>query len=126
MNVLIVCAADSDITLQSSDGVLFKVHRKNLEVHSEGFAGADAISPGGSLSDEVVLLSESSAVLDLLLQHMYRGPQPDLKKIHFNLLAALAEAAEKYQVFGASNICQMHMRYEDHRLVVTTSIYRST
>jgi hypothetical protein len=56
MNVLVVCAADSDITLQSSDGVLFKVHRKNLEVHSEGFAGADAISPGGSLSEDVVLL----------------------------------------------------------------------
>ena len=117
----VVCAADSDITLQSSDGILFKVHRKNLEVHSEGFAGADAIATGMSLGDEVVPLSESSAVLDLLLRHMYRGPQPDLRKIDFKLLAALAEAAEKYQVFGASNICQMHMRYvQYHPTVINT------
>lgn len=107
----VVCAADYDITLRSSDGILFKVHRRNLEVHSEVFAGADAISPDGSSGDEAVSLSETSTVLDLLLQHMYRGPQLDLRKIDFKSLAGLAEAAEKYQVFGASNICQMYMRY---------------
>ena len=105
----LVNAADSDITLQSSDGVFFKVHRKDLEVHSEGFAGADAISPGTS-GDEVVL-SETSAVLELLLQHMYRGTRPDLRKVDFKTLSGLAEAAEKYQVFAASDICQVHMWY---------------
>jgi len=32
------------ISLQSSDDVLYKVHRKNLEVHSESFAAVDAIT----------------------------------------------------------------------------------
>jgi hypothetical protein len=102
-----VCASDSDITLQSSDAVLFEVHRKNLKVHSEGFAGADAISR--SAGKEVVPLSENSAVLELLLQYMYRQPQPDLKNVEFATLAALAEAAEKYQVYSATTICSVFM-----------------
>jgi hypothetical protein len=108
------CAADSDITLQSSDGVLYKVHRKNLELHSESFATADAISaPSDSFEGaEIVHLPESSAVLDLLLQYMHRQRQPDLRSVDFHTLADLAEAAEKYEVFfshghlyGAYEIC---------------------
>ena len=104
-----VCAPDSDIILQSSDAVLFEVHRKNLEVHSEGFAGADAIS--SSSEKEVVPLSENSAVLELLLQYMYRQPQPDLRNVKFAALAALAEAAEKYQVYSATTVCNIFMRF---------------
>ena len=104
-----VCASDSDITLQSSDGMLFQVHRKNLEVHSEGFAGADAIS--SLATEEIVPLSEDSAVLDLLLQYMYRQPQPDLRNVRFSTLEALAEAAEKYQVYSATTVCNIFMRF---------------
>jgi hypothetical protein len=104
-----VCATDSDITLQSSDGVLFKVHKKNLEMHSEGFAGADAIAKQSASDNEVVPLTESSAVLELLLQYMYRQPQPDLKNVDFETLAGVAEAAEKYQVFTAISWCKMLM-----------------
>jgi hypothetical protein len=104
-----VCASDSDIRLQSSDGVLYDVHRKNLEVHSEGFAGAEAISEHHSSDNEVVLLTETSAVLDLLLQYMYRQPQPDLKDVDFDILAGVAEAAEKYQVFAAISWCKLWM-----------------
>ncbi|KAJ7350934.1 hypothetical protein DFH08DRAFT_862679 [Mycena albidolilacea] len=34
------CAGDADMTISSSDGVTFKVHRKHLEVHSDVFADA--------------------------------------------------------------------------------------
>ena len=110
--VFTVRAPDSDITMQSSDGVLYKVHRKNLELHSEGFASADAISVASDNADdtEVVHLSESSAVLDLLLQYMYRQRQPDLADVEFPILADLAEAAEKYEVYSAMTICNVHMR----------------
>jgi hypothetical protein len=104
-----VCASDSDITLQSSDGVLYKLHRKNLEVHSDVFASAEAVSEQLSSDDEVVLLTETSAVLDLLLQYMYRQPQPDLKDVDFGVLAGVAEAAEKYQVFAAISWCKFWM-----------------
>ncbi|KZP33083.1 hypothetical protein FIBSPDRAFT_1036239 [Athelia psychrophila] len=109
------CASDSDVTVRSSDGVLFKVHRKNLEVHSDIFAAADSIateSAGNAKADEVVPLSEHSSVLELLLQYMYRQPQPDLKAVEFEKLADLAEAAEKYQVFAAIAICNVFMRNE--------------
>jgi hypothetical protein len=108
-----VCAVDSDLTLQSSDGVLYKVHRKNLEFHSEPFAAADAISATSDNSGgaEIVHLSERSTVLDLLLQYMYRQRQPDLEKVDFQILAELAEAAEKYEVYSAMTVCNIHMRY---------------
>lgn len=109
LTICSVCAADSDITLLASDGVLFKVHRKNLEMHSDIFAGADAISLETASGNEVVPLSETSAVLDLLLQYMYRQPQPDLKKVDFETLAGVAEAAEKYQVFAAISWCKLLM-----------------
>ena len=107
-----VCAVDSDLTLQSSDGVLYKVHRKNLEFHSETFAAADAISATSDNSGdaEIVHLSERSTVLDLLLQYMYQR-QPDLEKVDFQILAELAEAAEKYEVYSVMTVCNIHMRY---------------
>lgn len=111
LTVTLVCASDSDLTLKSSDNVLFKVHRKNLEVHSDGFAAADSISQASSLENEVVELSESSAVLELLLQFMYRQTQPDLREIEFDLMAEVAETAEKYQVYSAMGTCQLLMEW---------------
>ena len=90
--------------------MLYKVHRTNLEVHSESFAAANSIS-ATSDSSEVVHLDESSTVLDLLLQFMYRQRQPDLGEINFQTLAELAEAAEKYEVYSAMTVCSMHMGY---------------
>lgn len=103
-----VRAFDSDITLQSSDAVLFEVHRKNLEMHSEGFAAAHDIS--STSVNEVVPLSENSAILEILMQYMYRQPQPDLRKVEFHILAGVAEAAEKYQVYAATTVCNIYMR----------------
>jgi len=105
------CANDSDITIQSSDGVLFRVHRQNLESHSEVFAGAAGVSAGReSQDDEIVQLTETSTTLELLLQCMYNRPQPDLRAENFDTLARVAEAAEKYQVHHATPICKILMQ----------------
>jgi hypothetical protein len=108
----LVCAADADIILRSTDNVLFKVHHQNLEVHSDVFADAGAVSSSsGATLTEVVQLSETSTVLDLLLQFMYRQPQPDLRTVDFDILDDLSEAAEKYRVHSAITICSYHMRF---------------
>ncbi|KAJ7840663.1 hypothetical protein B0H13DRAFT_1649529 [Mycena leptocephala] len=104
-----VCATDADMTISSSDGVLFKVYRKNLEVHSDVFADAeDTTRPENG--DEIVYLTESSTVLDLLFQFMYRQPQPDLEALEFKTFASLAEAAEKYVVYSALTLCRNKMK----------------
>ncbi|KZP16107.1 hypothetical protein FIBSPDRAFT_794853 [Athelia psychrophila] len=101
------CKDDSDITFRSCDGILFKVHRKNLESCSEGFS-----PPDGTIAEaEVVSLTEDGATLELLFQYMYPQRHPDLRKIQFEQLAELSEAAEKYQVYTAMETC--HDRMEE-------------
>jgi hypothetical protein len=102
---LTVSAPDADLLVRSSDGVLFKVHRKNLEMHSEGSPGEDIPT-----HDELVELNETADTLELLFQYMYRQRQPDLYGIPFQTLASLTEAVEKYRVFPAMEICKVHMR----------------
>ncbi|KAF9259664.1 hypothetical protein L218DRAFT_637205 [Marasmius fiardii PR-910] len=99
----------SNVTLQSSDRVLFKLHRINLEMHSRVFADA-ASSTVGAASDEIVMLSESSMVLELMFQYMYLQPQPDLSHVEFEILKELAEAVEKYEVYCAMVVCSQQMR----------------
>lgn len=105
----LVCAEDSDVTLQSSDGVFFKVHRRNLAVCSGVFSGAEDVSTPSQ--GEIVHMLEHSTVLDLLLQFMYPQPQPELSKVDFQILAPLAEAAEKFEVFPAMVVCRFQMQY---------------
>lgn len=102
-----VCATDSDVTFISSDGTLFKVHQRNLAVTSEGFSPPDETS---SAAKDVIPLSETAKVLELLFQFMYPQRQPDLTDVPFDLISALAEAAEKYQVFSAMGQCSTMMR----------------
>ncbi|KAJ7759376.1 hypothetical protein DFH07DRAFT_957985 [Mycena maculata] len=106
---------DSDVTFKSSDGVLFHVHRKNLEVCTGGFPPAEI-----STKDEIVDLTETSATLELLFQFMYPRRHPSLDTTPFEVLEPLAEAAEKYQVFPAMNICHIRMRdmVNDHPVAV--------
>ncbi|KAI0072696.1 hypothetical protein K474DRAFT_1628608 [Panus rudis PR-1116 ss-1] len=105
-------ATDADVILRSSDGVLFKVYRKDLEAFSEGFAG-----PGSSQDDEnknpendVVQLAESSGVIEIVLQFMRRQRHPDIGGLPFKMLKDVAEAVEKYQVFSGLEVCNLWMR----------------
>jgi hypothetical protein len=97
---------DADIALRSSDGVLFKFYKKQLEAHSGAFAGAEAFvsKPG-----EETELPESSEVLEILLQFMSLQHPPDLRGLQFPVLMQLAEAVEKYQVFSAMFACHISM-----------------
>ncbi|KAG6917480.1 hypothetical protein DXG01_002343 [Tephrocybe rancida] len=95
----LVNAPDAEVTFQSADNVLFRIHRMNLTACSEGFS-----PPENSTFDEIVPLIETSSTLELLFQFIYPRPPPDLGKVGFEVLAALAEAAEKYRVFAAMNL----------------------
>ncbi|KAJ7431475.1 hypothetical protein B0H11DRAFT_2130378 [Mycena galericulata] len=98
-------APDADVVFQSSDDVLFSVHRVNLQTHTEGFPPAEIVTEG-----EICPLPESSATLEVLFQFIYPRRHPSLDNFRFEAVAALAEAAEKYQVYSAMNICHLRMK----------------
>lgn len=102
----LVCAPDADITFESCDHVLFKVHKKNLESTSEGFSLPSEMIA----THELVPLTERAEVLDLLFRYMYPQRPPDLTSIPFASFADLAEAAEKYQLYVAIEFCRMLMK----------------
>ncbi|KZV63403.1 hypothetical protein PENSPDRAFT_657341 [Peniophora sp. CONT] len=98
-------AADADLVFESSDGVIFKLHRANLTAHSHAFPGEHVKDDG-----EVVRLQEDAEVLELLLLHVYPDPAPSLDGESFGIISRLAEAAEKYQIVSAMEICRLHMK----------------
>jgi hypothetical protein len=85
--------------------VLFFIHRKNLDCGAAGFPPVEFKSS----KDDIVPMTESSYVLDLLFTFMYPMPTPDVKDLPFVYLADLAESAEKYQVFSAMTLCNIYM-----------------
>ncbi|KAL0947734.1 hypothetical protein HGRIS_013817 [Hohenbuehelia grisea] len=109
------CAPDADLVIRSSDGVLLRVHRKNLSSFSEVFSSAAQASTATtstqapSFQNAVVDLPEDECTLDLLFQYMYRQRHPNLQGLRFQTLEKLAEAAEKYEVFAAMDPCSIHM-----------------
>jgi len=100
------CYLAIDVKLNSADGQVFGAHQRNLEVFSDAFPTA-----GSTTANEVVNLEENAEVLQLMLQFMHNTRQPDLNKIPFSTLAPLAEAAEKYMIYSAMQICHIHMEF---------------
>lgn len=100
-----VCGVDSDVTVRSADDVHFHLHRKNLEINTGAFPPSELETRG-----EVVRLSENAQVLELLFQFIYPMHHPSLAATPFETLLALAEAAEKYEVYSAMNMCQVRMQ----------------
>jgi hypothetical protein len=105
----VVCDPHADITLKSSDSVLFRFYKKQLEAHSGAFAGAKAFTV--STADQPFEFTEPSEIVDLLLQLMSLQDPPDLESLEFQTLALLAEAVEKYDVFHSKTTCRMFMQY---------------
>jgi hypothetical protein len=101
----VVCGPDFDVTFQSSDGILFRIHKINLKVNTGGF-----VLPEFETHNEIVCLTETAMTLELLFQFCYSDHRPDVEALDFDALALLAEAAEKYQVFSAMDICKICMR----------------
>lgn len=105
---LIVNSPSADLQFRSSDNVIFKVFRKHLQSHSEGF---DAPAQSTISALDIVQLSESADVLEQLFRFMSNQPQPDMTALSFPLLMGLAEAAEKYQVYSALQLTKLYMGY---------------
>ncbi|KAG5642311.1 hypothetical protein DXG03_003012 [Asterophora parasitica] len=98
-------SGDADVVFLSSDNVAFHIHRTYLEGNAGAFPPAEFDTQG-----EVVRLEESSTTLELLFQFVYPQRHPTLDDTPFEVLAPLAEAAEKYEVFAAINICLVRMK----------------
>eukprot|EP00918_Siedleckia_nematoides_P004324 GHVU01009636.1.p1 GENE.GHVU01009636.1~~GHVU01009636.1.p1 ORF type:complete len:219 (-),score=1.12 GHVU01009636.1:104-760(-) len=78
-------------------------------MHSQVFADAGG-STVGTVEDEIVSLSETSSVLELMLQYVYLQPQPDLLGVDWEVMKQLAEAVEKYEIYSAIGVCSHRMR----------------
>ncbi|KAF8989169.1 hypothetical protein BDQ17DRAFT_1478927, partial [Cyathus striatus] len=101
------CDIPADLTLESIDGKLFHTHSANLSTFSDGFPPA-TIAP---LQGEVVKMSETADVLEILLRFMHPDrEQPNLRILSIELLAGVAEAAEKYIVHSARQACSLKMQ----------------
>ncbi|KAF8638652.1 hypothetical protein AX16_010469, partial [Volvariella volvacea WC 439] len=94
---------DADITIQSSDAVIFCIHKINLEICCGAFPPSSQPTMG-----EVVQLAETGSTLELLFQFIYaRQHHQNWKELKFDKLYALAEAAEKYEVYTAMALCKI-------------------
>jgi len=103
---VVVRDPNADITIQSSDNVLFRFHKKQLETQSGAFAASAA-----SAKDDPFVLTEPSEIVDLLLRLMSLQDPPDLESLEFQTLALLTEAVEKYDVFHSKATCRLLMQY---------------
>lgn len=97
---------DSDIEVRSADGFIFQLHRVVLGVTTGAFPGSE-IDTGG----EMVQLTETAKVLGILFAFLYPKAHPDLHGEDFEVLAAVAEAAGKYDVFSAAGVCNERLVY---------------
>ncbi|KAF8981530.1 hypothetical protein BDQ17DRAFT_1438373 [Cyathus striatus] len=91
----------------SSDEKQFGAHKRYLEFFSEEFPPADLSS---RKICESVQIPEDSTVLDLMLRFMHRNQRhPDLSGVSIRTLLKLSEAVEKYEFFGALELCKQHL-----------------
>ncbi|KAH7868268.1 uncharacterized protein C8R40DRAFT_1062436 [Lentinula edodes] len=103
-------ANDSDITIRSSDNLLFRLHKQNLQCAANVFVQF--------IDSDTVCLSETGAVLEILFQFIYPRPSPALEKLGFQDLMLVAEAAEKYRLFNA--MYATHFSYDRNHLTLHT------
>ncbi|KDR80797.1 hypothetical protein GALMADRAFT_1107674 [Galerina marginata CBS 339.88] len=99
-------SSTSDIKIRSSDGIEFDLHRTLLEAYTGAFPGPE-LDTGG----EVLQLTETGNVLKILFEFVYPQRHPDLEDKDFDLIAAVAEAVGKYEVYSAINTCNTRMRF---------------
>ena len=92
---------------RSIDHVLFNIHRVNLRVNTTGPFAEDFPSPKGDVAD----LTEDAKTLELLFRFIYSERHPTLADLPFDELLSLAEAAEKYGVAPAMNLCYVRLTF---------------
>lgn len=92
--------------IKSSDNILFYLHRKNLEAHTGAFPPFEFVAFRG----EVTHLTETADVLAVMFDFVYPRRQPALEDMPFQIVAPVAEAVEKYEVFSAMKVCEFRLR----------------
>ncbi|KAK1221796.1 hypothetical protein PQX77_015390 [Marasmius sp. AFHP31] len=103
------CNLSYDVVLRSSDDKRFGAHSTTLGSFSLGFPAAGSTIEGEENPD--VSLSETSVVLELLLKFLHPNtPQPDVTQLQISTLEDFSEAAEKYQVYPAMQVCKFAMK----------------
>ena len=108
---------ESDIIIiKSSDNIEFQVHRKNLEANAGAFPCAEF-----KTNNEAVQLSETGKTLELVFQFIYPRRHPTLEGLPFSLVADIAEAAEKYEIFAIMNIACIRLRCSAVQLTASTT-----
>ena len=90
-----------DVVFKSSDGELLGAHSRNLEMYGEGFPAA----PNGVADPEPASLTEPAKTLRTLLAFMHLVPQPRIRNLSCKSVLEIAEAAEKYGVHSATQVC---------------------
>jgi len=90
--------------VRSADGFVFQLHSVVLGVTTGAFPGLDA-------EGEMVQLTEPANVLEILFAFLYPKRHPDLYGESFERLIAVAEAAGKYEVPSAADVCNERLLY---------------
>ena len=100
----------ADFIVQSSDGVVFYLHRKNLEIYTDGeFPGIHDFHNGSKEARKILCLDEPSSILEIVFQFVYPRRQPSLKllkSLDFQTILAVADAVEKNKFFAAMVLCE--------------------
>ncbi len=115
-----VNASDADVTVKSSDDVLFRLHRVNIEVQAGEFIPIDQQQ-----------LPEPAHVLEILFQFLYPQNHPKLTDTEFETVQAVATSAEKYKIFSAMLVSQVRLRYapslvDENRLIESIALYEES
>ncbi|KAF9538270.1 hypothetical protein CPC08DRAFT_756397 [Agrocybe pediades] len=71
--------------------------------------GASVLAKNNGRQD-IVHLTETAAVLEILFQFGYSTRHPVLDNLEFDKLLTVADAAEKYHFYSAAPMCQMALR----------------
>ncbi|KAJ3752834.1 hypothetical protein EV360DRAFT_54523 [Lentinula raphanica] len=100
-----VNSQDAEITVISSDNVLFRLHKMNVQVTSGNLIRLNKLE-----TNDFLTLVEPAEVLEILFEFLYPDFETDLERLEFDALLSVAEAAEKYGVFYAMSHCTFCLR----------------
>ncbi len=105
IDMFTVDAADADVCVQSSDGVMFKLHRNNIITHTTTLPLPEGGDPN------IASFQEPAKILEILFKFMYPTPPlPDLSDLDFKMLEELGYAAHKYQIASVMAYCDTCLR----------------
>ncbi|KAG5644260.1 hypothetical protein DXG03_008798 [Asterophora parasitica] len=95
---------DAELYILSVENTVFRIHLQRLEMAPK-FPYRSPNYIQGNTYVIAYKVPEKAAVLELMFQFIYPWRQPALGNLDYEVLAELAEAVEKYEVYPAQQIC---------------------